>query len=412
MADHTEQLVGILFRILSKKGYVEAQQALLNTYQSQATAERGALTEDLLSTLLTILQEQVDSQTQVDILATAVDRLFSQFTAVVEAAPVAIFVVDEDGKIQFWNDGAERTFGWRDTEVRRQQYPQLLISSDDTATNFLERIQNGEQLHGIEAQHTQKNGAILDVRIWATPIQTQEKGDSGAAFIITDITDEKQREQRLAVLNRVLRHNIRNDVNIIQGNVEMLADDLPADNEHIEVITDRLSNIVELSQTARNIEQLQNDSETKYTKLDLAAMLRERVTRLCTTAQDLDISTDIRDTPPVVAHELLPYALDNILDNAIEHNHSATPKLSVTTSVDPTHNHSTVTVADNGPGLPPMEKKVLTAETETSLNHSSGLGLWLTRWIVRSSDGIITVDESEFGGTRLSIQLRTHSASR
>jgi len=410
VADHTEQLIGILFRILSTKEYTGVRQALLDTYQSQATAGREELTEDLLSTLLTVLEEEVDSQAQVDILATAVDQLFNQFTAVVEAAPVAILVVDADGRIQFWNDGAETTFGWSDTEVRRQPYPHLLCSSVDTNTHFFQRVQRGEQLHGTESQHVHKNGAIRDVRIWATPINTHGRDKNSTAFIITDITEEKQREQRLAVLNRVLRHNIRTDINIIQGNVELLADDFPTDNECIDVITDRLSNIIDLSRTAINIEHLYDESDTEYTNIDLSTMLRERISRLSATTQAFDIVTDIRDTPPVVAHELLPYAFDNILDNAIEHNHSETAKLSVTTSVDAAHNHSTVTVADNGPGLPPMEKKVLTAETETSLNHSSGLGLWLTRWIVRSSDGSITVDNSELGGTRVSIQLRTYTA--
>ncbi|MFB6243274.1 MAG: hypothetical protein ABEH80_04165, partial [Halobaculum sp.] len=43
MADHTEQLVGNLFHILSEEGYTEAQQALLSTYQSRAATDRAEL---------------------------------------------------------------------------------------------------------------------------------------------------------------------------------------------------------------------------------------------------------------------------------------------------------------------------------------------------------------------------------
>jgi signal transduction histidine kinase len=119
------------------------------------------------------------------------------------------------------------------------------------------------------------------------------------------------------------------------------------------------------------------------------------------------VAGEVPDALSVVGHELLPCAFDNVLDNAIEHNDSGTPRVDVAARTDESEEYAVVTVADDGPGLPRAEREVLTSETETSLTHSSGLGLWLTRWIVRSSDGSITVAESELGGTRVSIRLRT-----
>jgi PAS domain S-box-containing protein len=408
MADHAEQLVGTLFRVLSEGEYAGAREALLNTYHSQATSDRDELTEDLFSELITVLHEQIDAETEADILTTATERLVTRFTAVVEAAPVGILVVDEEGAIQLWNDGAERIFGWSDTEVRRRTYPEVLTESDETTGDFLHRLRSGDQLHGVEARHAHKNGALLDVRIWAAPIRTQDDVFRGGVFVVSDITEQKLREQRLAVLNRVLRHNIRNDVNVIQAHLEMLAGDRPGDDEHLQIVHERLSNIVELSQTARNIEQLQ-DEEAEPTTIDLGAMLRERVDRLRAESRPARVSSDLPDSLPVVAHELLPYAFDNILDNAIEHNDSDVPRVDISTDVDASRNHVTVDVADNGPGLPSMERKVLTSETETSLEHSSGLGLWLTRWIVRSSDGSVAVREDASGGTCVSVRLRVRS---
>ncbi|SDX71636.1 PAS domain S-box-containing protein [Halopenitus persicus] len=409
MVDHTDQLVGTLFRILSEKGHTEAQQALLRTYESQATADRKDLTEELFSEFITVLHERIDTQLEVDILTTSVERLLNRFAAVVETAPVAILVVNDDGGIQVWNDGAERIFGWQDTEVRRRPYPRVLSEQPETIEEFLKRLRNGEKLHGIETQHTHKNGAVLDVRIWAAPIHTREDAFTGGVFVISDITEPKQREQRLAVLNRVLRHNIRNDINIIHGHLEMLAEEHPEENEHIRIMDDRLSNIVELSRTARNIEQLQDDEETDRTTIELGVLLRERLNRLRAESRDAHISSDLPDSLTVIAHELLPYAFDNILDNAIEHNDSETPRVAVRSTVDDSRSHVVVSIADNGPGIPQAEREVLTSRTETPLTHSSGLGLWLTRWIVRSSKGSITVHESELGGTCVSIRLRARS---
>lgn len=405
MADHVEQLVGVLFRVLSEGEHTEAQQALLETYHSQATTDRKELTEDLFSKLITVLHEQIDEKTEVDVLITAIERLLTRFTAVVEAAPVAVLVVDRNDEIQVWNDGAERMFGWSDTEVRRQPYPQLLTNSPDTTDELLTRLRTGGRVHGIEAEHTDKNGAVLDVRIWAAPIQAQNEAFDGAVFIISDITEQKQREQRLAVLNRVLRHNIRNDVNVISAHLGMLAEECPDNDDHVRIINERLSNILDLSETARNIEHLRTDDE-ELTTLDIGQLLCDRVERFRAETRTARISADLPDSLPVAAHELLPYAFDNILDNALEHNDSETPRVRVGTDTESARNRVTVRVADNGPGLPPAERNVLTAQTETQLSHSNGLGLWLTRWIVRSSGGSITVQDSELGGTCVSVRLQ------
>lgn len=411
MAGHTEQLVGTLFRVLSEEGHTDAREALLRSYDSAATAEREQLTRDLFSDLLDVLHERIDDQQEIEVLTTAVEQLLDRFTAVIEAAPVAILVIDETGAIEVWNDGAERMFGWTDADIRRRSYPQALTESPDVTGEFLRRLRRGERLHGVEAQHSTKDGGVLDVRVWGAPIHTRDDEFGGGIFVISDITAQKQREQRLAVLNRVLRHNIRNDVSIIQGHLDMLAeyDDDAADGitDHLEVMDEHLSNVVELSETARRIEQLQTRRESELTTVHLGEVLRERIERLRAQFRQGEIAADVAEPTPVVAHELLPYAFDNLLYNAIEHNDSAVPRVMVAT--EQSERQVTVRIRDNGPGLPPTEQRVLTSETETPLEHSSGMGLWLARWVVRSSNGTISAGTSDLGGARIEIRLRTGS---
>jgi PAS domain S-box-containing protein len=341
----------------------------------------------------------------VEVLTTAVEQLLDRFAAVVEAAPVAILVVGADGAIQVWSDGAERIFGWSDAEIRGRPYPEALAECPEAIEEFHRRLENGERLHGIETQHAHRNGAILDVKIRGAPIQAHDGGFDGGVYVVSDITEQKQREQRLAVLNRVLRHNIRNDVNVIQGHFDILTERDDLNGDHVRTIERRLSNIVELSRTARNIEQLR-EGEGDRSTINLSGTLRGRLERLRAESPGAHVSSEITESLSVVGHNLLPYAFDNILDNAIEHNDSTTPRVDISARADDADGYVVVAVADDGPGLPAAEREVLTSETETSLTHSSGLGLWLTRWIVRSSDGSIAVSESEFGGTCVSIRLR------
>ncbi|RKD98408.1 PAS domain S-box protein [Halopiger aswanensis] len=409
MGEYIEQFVGALFRVLEDEGHTEAKQLLLDVYRSNAATDRDELAQDLLSELIAVVDRRLETREEIEVLATAVESLFDRFATVVDAAPAAIFAVEPDGSIRLWNDGATRTFGWDESEIIDRSYPRTLAESPDETAAFLERLREGEHLAGIETRHRHRDGSVRDVRLWAAPLGNRgnEFEFEGATFVVSDITEQKQREQRLAVLNRVLRHNIRNDVTLIQGHLEMLAADLEAETEHVDVIDARLDNIVELSEAARRIEQLQGDG-TDLATIELTDLLRERLDRLQTEHPEADISVQLPGSVAVGAHELLPYAFDNVLENAIEHNTAATPRIdvTVTTASGPHRRTVTVRIADNGPGLPEAEREVLTADAETPLTHSSGMGLWLVRWIVRSSNGTVAVDPGRFDGTCVSIRLQ------
>jgi signal transduction histidine kinase len=58
-----------------------------------------------------------------------------------------------------------------------------------------------------------------------------------------------------------------------------------------------------------------------------------------------------------------------------------------------------VQVADDGPGLPEMERRVLAEGSERPLSHMEGIGLWLVNWTVTSSGGSLAVDTGGTEGT-------------
>jgi PAS domain S-box-containing protein len=411
MSENVEQLVGIIFRTLAEEGYTEAQTDLLDTYQSKSNTDREELVEDLFTEVVNSLDHHLETEQEVQVLVTAIEQLLHRFSSVIEAAPVTILAVNTNGQIELWNDGAERIFGWSESEIKQRSYPDVLADSlDDTEAHFAQ-LQEGNQLTGLETRHRHKDGSILDVRIWASPFHKRDEGFAGATFVISDITEQKQREQRLAVLNRVLRHNIRNDVGIIQGHLDLLAETGDEGTEQIQVMEDRLSNIVELSDAARHIERLRDESKGELTTIDLKRVIGERVNQLQREFGDAEIRTTVPESASVLACKLFPYAIDNILDNAVRHNNKDNPFVKITVSMGSTSacGQTTVSVADNGPGLPEFEQEVLTSGEETQLNHSSGLGLWLTRWIVRNSNGTLAVEQSAWNGTRIVIRLPTRT---
>ncbi|AUG47841.1 histidine kinase [Haloarcula taiwanensis] len=402
MDDGAELLVGELFASLAEEGRTETREALLEVYQDSAVREREALSRTLLSELLALLDARLDRDAEVEILANSVGSLVERFSAIVQSIPAAVVVIDADRSIQFWSDGAERLFGWNESRVTGRSYAETLAESPATLDDLLSSLVSGESLTGVESSHRHANGSTLDVQLWGAPLAGEST--DGASLFVTDISEQKQREQRLMVLNRLFRHNIRNDVTVIRGHLDLLSDE--RQSEHIDIIADRIEDIRSLSEAAQQIEQLQHSDETERRTFDPSALLCDRIGRLRTEQATLALRQDVRVTGRVVGHELLPYALDNVLDNAVEHNDAETPRIDVTAEPASGSDRVIFRIADNGPGLPDTEQSVLTTGTETPLAHSTGTGLWLTQWIVRESDGSISVSESRFGGTEVEIRLR------
>ncbi|WP_372479313.1 PAS domain S-box protein [Halomicrobium sp. HM KBTZ05] len=408
MSRSAEQLVGALFNVLGSEGYTEVQQLLLSTYQSNASTDRDELVDQLVVDLVTVLREHLSTEEEIEVLTTTIEYLVSRFVSVVEVAPVAIVVVDNEGAIQLWNAGAESMFGWTESEVVGRPYLQTVADTPETVESWCRRLEAGEQFTGVETRHRDSDGAILDVRVWAGPLYTNDDQFTGATFVTTDITEQKTREQRLSVLNRVLRHNIRNDVTVMRGHLEVLAEAVPEESDHVNAIERRIDNITELSERARHIEQLRDcGSEEDWTTFELSSILDDNRERLELDWPTATVTTTGPTATVVRGHELLPYAVENLLENAVEHNDGDDPSVHVEVSRkprDPAHDVS-LAIADDGPGLPAVERDVLTQDTERALSHSSGMGLWLTRWIVRSSGGDLRVEESRFGGTRVVVGL-------
>ncbi|MFB6254388.1 MAG: sensor histidine kinase [Halobacteriaceae archaeon] len=101
-------------------------------------------------------------------------------------------------------------------------------------------------------------------------------------------------------------------------------------------------------------------------------------------------------------------AIREAIENAVEHTHQADPTIDVgvlknDNQTDP--DSVEITIADNGPGIPEQERIPLEQGNETSLQHSSGLGLWKIKWITNDNGGTVTITENEPNGTVVTFTL-------
>lgn len=202
--------------------------------------------------------------------------------------------------------------------------------------------------------------------------------------------------ERNTVLNRVLRHNLRNDINVIHGRVSLIERHLDHECDHTDVIKQKVRDILRMSEQSRAIEQVIASNQADPYPIDLAPILVERIETIQDRFPGAEIAVDIPETAWVYADDMVDTAIGNLVENAIEHN-AGTAHVWVEVAIDEMADEIHIVVEDDGPGIPDVELEVLSEGTETALQHGSGMGLWLVKWFVQSYDGELDFQSNDSG---------------
>jgi signal transduction histidine kinase len=226
-------------------------------------------------------------------------------------------------------------------------------------------------------------------------VATDGGTELGAVLSLRDVTDRQLREQRLAVLNRVLRHNLRNKIDVIKSHAEVLRDDRP--NQHVSAITDTADDIRDLGYEARTIDRFLSESTTR--QADIVDVFAETRGSLAVTESEPLVTVDAPETAPVVTNrQALAAALDSALENALSYADST-----VEVSIEPNGDGYTVAVSDDGSGIPEQELRSIDSGTETPLQHGTGLGLWQLKWAVTTMGGELSFETTEGTTVRFTV---------
>ncbi|WP_126661999.1 sensor histidine kinase [Haloterrigena salifodinae] len=241
--------------------------------------------------------------------------------------------------------------------------------------------------------------------------------EHGYVVVARDITEQRDREQRIQVLNRVLRHNLRNAATVVKGHASLISEKQPAlEREHVRPILEETTDLIETADKARGVERtLERNGDDDL--IDATAAVRSVVDRARSAYPDARIAsrTDesgARATTPTVDGSVVD-ALNELVDNAVEHNSAAdeegtdgpTVEVAVRAVDYDGELRLEFTVADDGDGIPETERRAVLDGAETQLEHGSGLGLWLVNWIVQNGGGDLRFADRPDGGTVVTLSF-------
>jgi PAS domain S-box-containing protein len=333
------------------------------------------------------------------------------YRAVIDASFAFVFRVDLDGRFTFVSPSVEEFLEYAPAELEGE--PISVTHPDESTTerawNQIEPVLDGESNRVRDFPLETKGGTTVYTDVRAVPIydgqvpaeQRTPEDVAGIQLMVRDATERRQRQGLISVINRVLRHNLRNEMTVINGYAEMLEESLDGDDEEKAAeILDTSDRLLDLTESARKIEA--NRGRTpELSATDVVPIVEDTVSELRARYPEASVTVDAPETAVAETNERLEMALEELLDNAAKHGGDP-PAVDVEVRI--TDLRVEIVVGDNGSGLPEIERQVLESSTETQLAHGEGLGLWLAYWVVTRIDGELDATVSSYG-TAVTVRL-------
>lgn len=219
---------------------------------------------------------------------------------------------------------------------------------------------------------------------------------------------ERKRDQ-LRALNRVLRHDIRNDMQIILGLGRLLDDHVDEEGqEHLRTILGTGEHVVELTRSSRDLARtVAGEAELPLESVSLPETLRAEVDRRREAFghATIDIQGDIPDVS-VRANDLLASVFRNLLNNAIQHSDRDDPRVDICADTMRGDHTVVVRIADDGPGIDPGRREAVFGKGEKGIeSEGTGLGLYLVQSLIDHYGGDVWIEDNEPRGTIVVVEL-------
>ena len=312
---------------------------------------------------------------------------------VVESLQEAVVVVDWEANILDANVTAEGLFGWATRDV--------IGTPVNAAVDGFDVTNLSAGTTEVVSLQTTKGRRQYQYTVSDVERDTSDSDEEPVArtIVFRDVTDQRTREQRLSVLNRVLRHNARNKLDVILAHADHVEDDT-----HRTAIQDSASELASVSRKAREAEAVMTDSVSAPSTVDIAAVAHEVAATARDDYPDSSISVTAPERLQLTSYRTVVRRLmTELVENAIVHSDDpARVDIEVETTAD---DIPQLRIADNGPGIPDRERELLTESSETQLEHGLGVGLWFVNWAVSQLGAELEFQSTGSTGTTVVVRF-------
>lgn len=249
-----------------------------------------------------------------------------------------------------------------------------------------------------------KGGTELPVRVEQTAMTDDDTAIVGR---LQDTRQEVQQEQKLNILTRALRHNIRNQMNLVVGHANTLQEieepNYRTAAETIEEVGQRVINLADKARKAHEHLDVPPEEECRVELVEIASLVVEK---FGIKQPASSVTTDVPSTAPALAPPSVDVALMELMENAAVHHPSGSGPVTVRIEAGP--EATAIHVEDECEPIPDEVVEIVDRGEEHPLQHNEGLGLWIARWITDIVNADLTFERrGDDAGNRVSLRFET-----
>jgi PAS domain S-box-containing protein len=318
----------------------------------------------------------------------------------IDDATVGVTIADAtrpDNPLVYVNEAFERLTGYSAEEMLGENCRVLQgPATDESAVAALREAIDDTEPVSVDIVNYRKNGAPFWNEVRVVPVSDDRGTVTHFVGFQEDATDRIRTEQLIELLNRVLRHNLRNELNVLLGYGDLLGDPDAAASAGVDpgsVVRERATGLLSVSEQVRELELIARQDRSP-TRLDVADLLSNAVSgpRESDADASVEVTVDLPGGRGICAGHELERAVRELVDNALSHD--TDPPTTVTVTARDVAESVELVVADDGPGIPSVEASTIETGRETAVEHGNGLGLWLVNWVVTRYGGSFQIRQA------------------
>ena len=327
-----------------------------------------------------------------------------RFRKLSEASPNAIILVNKDtGVIKDVNQVGEELLEMERRDIIGKDYLDLHPEDvKEEIRGILSQPEGEESRYSKEVQIKDSNDEDIPVKMRTSSLVL---GDEEIIyFVLNDISKRKEAEEREEFLHSLLRHELRNKIHVSKGNLDLLKESgLPEEKK--EFLDDALESYEEGMEIIEKVRDLKKLGKDEVKEVLIGGLIKKAVEEYRSEAEskEMEIELNLDEmTAKVKGGELLPEVFTNLISNSIKHSYGDR----IVVSFEEDKEEVICTVEDDGMGIPVEKKDEIFEKGFTTVNSSSGLGLYLVKDIVEHYGGSVEVKDSDLGGARFDVYLQ------
>jgi two-component system sensor kinase FixL len=343
----------------------------------------------------------------------------ARWRAVFESAVDGIIVIDARGRVEAYNQGAQRLFGYTEQEVVGRNVSVLMPSPyheehDGYLARYLETGQQKIIGIGREVTGRRKDGTTFPLHLSVG--ETSLSGERKFTGILHDLSsrvamEERLREQaalaRLGEMAAVLAHEVKNPLAAVRGAIEVIGSRLPAGSRDVAIVKEIVSRIDSLNELMKDLLLFARPPRPNPLPVEIPSLVSSTAELLREDPALNAVRINVEGSaPPVLADPgLLRIVFLNLMVNSAQ---AMRGEGEINVSVRAENGTCRIAFADTGPGIPPETREKIFTPFFTTKSRGTGLGLPTAKRLIEAHRGTIDVLCPEAGGTTVTIELPTN----